>query len=77
MKIKTLIKADFFANPQEYIEDYSNGYNNLSEIWHQAIKPEIPYMESTKRIDNTGIIKFIKAYRDYLKVTVNDYLMNT
>jgi hypothetical protein len=60
MKIKNLIKADFFINPESY------GYYShcdLDAIWREIIKPNIREIENTKRITNTAISKHIKSYR--------------
>ena len=60
MKIKTLIKADFYINPENY-GYYS--HDDLPAIWHEIIKPIITEIESTKYIDNSSIHDWIIFYR--------------
>lgn len=60
MKIKTLIKADFYINPENY------GYythDDLTAIWHEIIKPLIQEIDSTEYIDNPSINEWIIIYR--------------
>ena len=60
MKIKTLIKADFYINPENY------GYyahDDLPAIWREIIKPIIPEIDSAEYIDNSSINEWIIVYR--------------
>jgi hypothetical protein len=59
MKIQTLIKADFYINPENY------GYyahDDLPAIWREIIKPLIPEIDYTKCIDNSSIHIWIMEY---------------
>ena len=61
MKIKTLIKADFYINPENY------GYythDDLPAIWREIIKPIIPEIDSAEYIDNSSINIWIAEYRN-------------
>ena len=61
MKIKTLIKADFYINPENY------GYyahDDLTAIWREIIKPSIMEIDSTEYIDNSSINNWIAEYRN-------------
>jgi hypothetical protein len=61
MKIKTVIKADFYINPENY------GYyahDDLPAIWREIIKPLIAEIDTTARsIDNSSINEWIISYR--------------
>ena len=60
MKIQTLIKADFYINPENY-GYYS--HDDLHAIWREIIKPSIPEIDYTKYIDNSSIHTWIIEYR--------------
>jgi hypothetical protein len=60
MKIQTLIKADFYINPENY-GYYS--HDDLSAIWREIIKPIISEIDYTKYIDNSSIHEWIVVYR--------------
>lgn len=60
MKIKNLIKADFFIDPTNY-GYYS--HDDLDAIWREIIKPNIKEIEYTKKIANHKIHEWIKSYR--------------
>ena len=61
MKIKTVIKADFFINPENY--GYYAHYD-LHAIWREIIKPLMPEIESTAEyVHNSLINEWIIIYR--------------
>lgn len=64
MKIETVIKADFYINPENY-GYYS--HDDLPAIWREIIKPLIQEIEYTKHIDNSSIHKWIVRYRENLR----------
>ena len=72
MKIKNLIKADFFSNPKNYGFEEEYGITE-NTIWQRAIKPNIIEIEYSKRIDNSGISLWIGYYRAGLRQYVTDY----
>lgn len=63
MKVKTVIKVDFYANPQYY------GYyldDDLRAIWREKIKPSIQEIDSSPcgTIHNLCINEWILRYRE-------------
>lgn len=64
MKIKNLIKADFFINPVLY---GVYAVQDLDLQWKNIIKPLIPEIENTKKIHNPSVSIYIQGYRDSIK----------
>lgn len=70
MKIKTLIKADFYCNPEKYGFDETQPFS-LDEVWKKVIKVNIIEFDSTPRIKlNSLAAGYIEGCREFFK----DYL---
>lgn len=72
MKIKNLIKADFFLNPKNY-GFYTPNLITENTIWNRAIKPNIIEIDYSKKIENSDILLWIGYYRAGLQPYVRDY----